>query len=152
MNQVRFQIGVPRAGSAARSAEREAKFDTTPGRIVRPEAGSAARAAEQEKANGEPTAQTIAGFSLRGQNGMVTRNVPVTQGPLNRVWEEQVSPNESVAQPARPVLQQTPEPLSPEKRDSNSPQPLAGPLRLAASRFQTLVQSLFSQGDTSGKS
>jgi hypothetical protein len=152
MNQVRFQIGVPRVGSAARTAENEAKFDSTSGRIVRPEAGSAARAAEEEKkANGVQPAQTIAGFSLRGQNGMVTRNVSVTQGSLNK-GGEQASPNEVAAQPARPAQPQSPEPLSSERRDSNPQQPLAGPLRLAASRFQTLVQSLFSPGDTAGKS
>jgi hypothetical protein len=152
MNQVRFQIGVPRAGSAARIAENESsRIDSTSGPFIRPEAGSAARAAEQEKASGSQTAPTIAGFSLRGQNGMVTRNVSVTQGSLNRVWEKE-SPNETVAQPAPPALQQTPEPLPSESRGSNSQQPLAGPLRLAASRFQTLVQSLFSSSDTTGKS
>jgi hypothetical protein len=151
MNQVRFQIGVPRVGSAARKAEQEANFDATSGPFVRPEAGSAARAAEEEKAAGGRTAQTVAGFSLRGQNGTVTRNVPVTQNSLNRAGE-QASPNEAVAQPAPPVLQQAPETLSSESRGSNSEQPLAGPLRLAASRFQTLVQSLFPPGDTAGKS
>ena len=151
MNQVRFQIGVPRVGSAARNAEQEASLDPASRQFVRPEAGSAARAAEEEKAAGGRTTQTVAGFSLRGQNGTVTRNVPVTQNSLNGAGE-QASPNEAVAQPVRSVLHQTPETLSSASRGGNSEQPLAGPLRLAASRFQTLVQSLFPPGDTTGKS
>ena len=151
MNQVRFQIGVPRVGSAARNAEQEANLDATSRQFVRPEAGSAARAAEEEKAAGGGTTQTVTGFSLRGQNGTVTRNVPVTQNSLNGAGE-QASPNEAVAQPVRSVLHQTPETLSSASRGGNSEQPLAGPLRLAASRFQTLVQSLFPPSDTAGKS
>ena len=152
MNQVRFQIGVPRVGSAARNAEDENSLDTTSGRLVLPEAGSAARAAEAEKAAGGYLGPTVAGFSLRGQNGTVTRNTSVTQGALNSAGGP-VSPVEAVARPEPPAAQHNMSELLPsERRGSNPEQSRAGPLHLAASRFQTLVQSLFSSGDTTGKS
>ena len=151
MNQVRFQIGVPRVGSAARNAEDENSLDTTSGRLVLPEAGSAARAAEAEKAAGGYLGPTVAGFSLRGQNGAVTRNTSVTRGVLNSAG----APAPLADAPARPELsaaQCMPEMLPSEKRGSNPEQSRAGPLNLAASRLQTLVQSLFSSGDTTDKS
>ena len=151
MNQVRFQIGVPRVGSAARNAEDENSLDTTSGRLVLPEAGSAARAAEAEKAAGGYLGPTVAGFSLRGQNGTVTRNTSVTQGALNSTGGP-TPPGEVVARPELSAAQRMPEMPPSEKRGSNSEQSRAGPLHLAASRFQTLVQSLFSPGDTTGKS
>jgi hypothetical protein len=150
MNQVRFQIGVPRAGSAAHRAEQE-DLGTNPGRLVRPVAGSAAKAAEDEKAANGRTAQTGAGFSLRGQNGTVVRNAAVTPAALNHRAGVQTPPVEALAQPARPASQQASETLPSNPRGSNAESPLAGPLQLAASRFQTLVQSLFSPGDKTGK-
>jgi hypothetical protein len=150
MGQIRFQIGVPRAGSAARSAEREEEVNPV-GRLNLPRAGSAARAAEAEKAVSASVSRPQAGFSLRGQNGVVTRNTPVTSAAFNSAGT-QVAP--LAARPPHdgpaPSSVSTPEPA--KSSSVASAQSTAGPLQLATSRFQALVRSLFTSSETSSKS
>jgi len=149
MGQIRFQIGVPRAGSAARSEEQE-KDITQAGRLVLPRAGSAARIAEEEKAASDPVSRPQAGFSLRGHNGTVTRNTSVTSTTFNSVGPQATPPGATVPHDA-PVPPSVSTPLAESRSDASAPSS-AGPLQLAASRFQTLVRSLFTSSETSGKS
>jgi hypothetical protein len=150
MGQIRFQIGVPRAGSAARNSEQEEAI-TSVERLALPRAGSAARAAEEEKAASGPISRPQAGFSLRGQNGIVTRNNPVTSATFNSAGQ-QVTPLGTRLPHDAPVPPSVSTPELAKSNGGTSAQSAAGPLQLAASRFQTLVRSLFTSSETSGKS
>ena len=150
MGQVNFRIGVPRAGSAAHSVEQEERVANV-GRLALPKAGSSARAAEEEKSENGPGIRPQAGFSLRGQNGVVTRNATVTSAAFNSTGTHVSPSGATVPQDAPPPQSVTAPPLAAGRSDVSA-QPPAGPLQLAASRFQTLVRSLFTSSETSGKS
>lgn len=146
MKELRFRVGVPRAGSAARTAEQD---DTGSGRIVRPQAGSAARAAEAEKALGS---KSIAGFSLRAREGVVGRQTHLIQAESNRVSGVGALRESASFLPngAERVAQNDARVVAPSAAEHQSQSP-AGPLPIAG-RLQALVRSLFAEGDTPGKS
>lgn len=151
MGQINFQIGIPRAGSAARNAEEEERIAPTVGRIALPRAGSAARSVEEEKAvNGSET-RPHASFSLRAQNGVITRNRPVTSTEFNPSGVQTAPPEAPVPHDAPTSPSVSTSPLETGRGDVSAQSP-AGPLQLAASRFQALVRSLFTSSEASGKS
>ena len=88
MGQVRFQIGVPRAGSAARVAE-----GTEPlARMPLPQAGAAARDTEQRKKLEGETGAAKPVIALRGTGGrvvsmeeMIAASRPAGAAPM--VWQ-----------------------------------------------------------------
>lgn len=151
MGQIKFQIGVPRAGSAARNAEQGEKDAPAGRQIALPRAGSSARASEEEKAANGPTLRPQAGFSLRAQNGVISRNPAVTSTAFNSSGAHAAPHGASVLHDA-PTPQNVPVPPLETGHGDVSAQPPAGPLQLAASRFQALVRSLFTSSETSGKS
>ena len=151
MGQINFQIGIPRPGSAARNAEEGEQIAPAEGRIALPRAGSAARFAEQERAANGSGIRPHAGFSLRAQNGVITRNRPVTSSESNSSGVR-TAPHETTAPhdaPTSPSVSTSR--LEAESGDVPAQSP-AGPLQLAASRFQALVRSLFTSSEASGKS
>jgi hypothetical protein len=73
MNDLRFRINVPRAGSAARLSEEENALQPGPRtHILRPRAGSSALESETRKRE-EDRLQGTAGFTMRAQNGRIVR-------------------------------------------------------------------------------
>lgn len=151
MGQINFQIGIPRAGSAARHAEEEERIAPTVGRIALPKAGSAARSVEEEKAADGSGVRPHAGFSLRAQNGVVTRNRPVTSTEFNSSGVH-TAPSEAPVLHDAPTSSSVSTPPLEAGRGDVSAQSPARPLQLAASRFQALVRSLFTSSEASGKS
>jgi hypothetical protein len=144
MGQIRFQIGIPRAGSSALGAEQEQQA----ARFALPRAGSAAKMAEDEKVAQGEGMRPQAGFSLRGQNGVVTRNAPVTPTISNWAGVHETLPGAEVHNHA-------PAPNTALAQPSTMPcddvvQPPDGPMQVAASRFQALIRSLFGSDKTTG--
>lgn len=158
MNQLRFQIGVPKAGSAAREAENSA--DAPPGSI-RPRAGSAARDAEERKRAEPVTTQRAAAVGMRAQGGRVvtaeemraasakpSAAPQVSHDQKKAVVVERLAPAEgSIAADAATFPSSTAVPEQVVEESASS-----GALQTAAVRIKSLVQSLFSSGDSSSTS
>lgn len=158
MNQLRFQIGVPKAGSAAREAENSAG---APLGSTRPCAGSAARDAEERKRAEPVISQRGAAVGMRAQGGRVVTAEEMRAASARTSAAPQVSHEqkkavvvERLASAGDPVAAQSaafasstavPEQVVEENASS-------GPLQTAAVRIKSLVQSLFSSGDSSSKS
>ncbi|WP_419805294.1 hypothetical protein [Terriglobus sp.] len=151
MAQVRFRIGVPGAGSAARDAE--SARDSF--RTLRPEAGSAARQAEEERRNADIPA-------MRRMNSTTIR----MQTPSQRPAEWMKSASESAeAQPrkaengasAASNLPSSPVPSMSAEKPAAALAPAgtlsgaepthnsleASPLQTAAAKFRSLFRSVF---------
>ncbi len=130
MGQIRFEVGIPKAGSAARSAEQEPRS-----RSLSSLAGSAARAEEETKRTaGSSGFQGAPKISMRATGGKVF------QPPAEHesVAELPSLPIDVVAarQAMLPVSQVSA--ITPAE-ESNQP----GALQTAMSRVHSLVQSLF---------
>ena len=173
MGQVRFKIGIPGVGAAARAAEGQPSVAP----LDLPKGGSAARAAEERNRAGRkstgsadsPSARTIANISLRGQNGQVSQRLMPTSTPSSRstafhqAVHDLTGPHEPAADEMGKALPGAPHTnLSSHSVSSSVPATSAGdsstvdlspgPLQTTAVRFQTLLRSLFSSGDAAGKS
>lgn len=159
MNQLRFNIGVPRGGSAARIAEEAA--EPTP-RSVRPLAGSAARDAEERK-RVDVLAPRFAAIRLRAQGARVAewedihRESDVVRFSGEASHQAQTVSVERAGQ-VRPDLPPnrtsdatfSPSTAVPEQVVEESAS--SRPLQTAAVSIKSLVQSLFSLGVSSSKS
>lgn len=134
MNGIRFQVGTPRAGSAARIAEQDRQS-----RGIGTFAGSAARAVEAAKraegASGFTGARTIGMRATGGKafSPEAAPTVPPASVPLQAVAQE------SSTGPMLPVAQ-----VSAKNQAEEISQP--GALQTAVSRVQSLVRSLFPGG------
>lgn len=153
MSQIRFNIGVPRGGSAARIAE---EGDPQPRRSLGPQAGSAAREAEERKrAEGGSSPRAFA-IGLRAQGarmaaveGSVDSTEPLSQpavAPTGTLIERHTFAGTDaryVHAGSTPAIA----PTSAEQVTAHeiTPPPVTG----AASRIKSLVQSLFSSGASS---
>ncbi len=127
MGQVRFQIGVPKAGSAARSAESEPRT-----RSLSSLAGSAARAAEAARRTQASTFSGAPTISMRAVGGVVQ--------PPQQVQASNVSTGAVPAQvPTSATEPNTQASAATQAEDSSQ----SGQLQTAASRIHSLVQSLF---------
>lgn len=158
MNQLRLQIGVPKAGSAAREAENSAG---APLGSIRPRAGSAARDAEERRRAEPAVTQRGAEVGMRAQGGRVVTAEEMRAASARPSAAPQVSHEqkkavvvERLAPAGSPVavhaatfpsFTAVPEQVVEESASS-------GPLQTAAVRIKSLVQSLFSSGDSSSKS
>ncbi len=153
MPQLRFNIGVPRAGSAAREAEsgREGV------RSLRPEAGSAARQAEQERRDAERWYQEdapkrVGPTTIRMQTPRrraAEENTSLTENPRREAREGVRVPS---GQPVAPLLatpvQEMPNTVaSPAGLPAGAvPTPTSthlAPLQTAAAKFRSLFRSVF---------
>ena len=160
MSQIRFNIGVPRGGSAARIAEDGSQEST---RSIRPQAGSAARAAEERnraESSAGPRAFSI-GMRARGarasvppgaSGGAAASSTTVEPRASETVSRQSAGPVSSVYVHAGSSTTTAPStaPLSAEQADeafASSRPPIK-----AASRVKSLVQALFSSGSAPGKS
>lgn len=169
MSQVRFKIGIPRVGSAARAAEGESSIAP----LNLPSGGSAARSAEDRKkaeSTNEPGARILANISLRGQNGGVSQRPATT--PLStskstaygQAIRAAMAPSEDLPgndSPALPEANRTKSnlptlvPASPPTTSADGTTSVTsspGVLQTTAVRFQSLLRSLFFSGDAAGKS
>ncbi len=146
MSQIRFNIGVPRGGSAARSVE-----DGSEARVqsVRPQGGSAARAAEERnRLDGVPARRGVS-IGLRAQGGRsaedVTGTARATPATATVVRREPLSVppmiSGSQALPAAPLSADAPA----EEHVSFQPP------QTVVARLQSLAKSLFSPGGSSTK-
>ena len=158
MNQLRFQIGIPKAGSAAREAENSAD---APLGSIRPRAGSAARDAEERKRAEPLRTQRGAAVGMRAPGGRVVTAEEMRAASGRPPAAPQVSHEEKAAvaverlapagimvagnQTAFTSFTAVPEQVVEENASS-------GPLQTAAVRIKSLVQSLFSSDDSSSKS
>lgn len=130
MGQIRFQVGIPKAGSAARSAEQEPRS-----RSLSSLAGSAARVAEEAKRTaGSSGFQGAPTISMRAAGGKVF------QPPAERESVAAASslPIDVVAAPQAMMPVSEVSAITPAE-ESNQP----GALQTAVSRVHSLVQSLF---------
>ncbi|MGI4854065.1 MAG: hypothetical protein ACRYF4_08500 [Janthinobacterium lividum] len=157
MNQLRFQIGVPKAGSAAREAENSAD---APLGSIRPRAGSAARDAEERKRAEPLQTQRGASVGMRAQGGRVVTAEEMRAASGRPPAAPQVSPEEKKAvvfERLAPTgtsvpgtqMVSTSSIAIPEQVEENAS---SGSLQTAAVRIKSLVQSLFSSGDSSSSS
>ena len=146
MSQIRFNIGVPRGGSAARSAE-----DGSGRRplSVRPQGGSAARMAEERnRLEAVPARQSVS-IGLRAKGGRAASDVTpsgtetVASATVTRRRSES-APQTISSGPQPPVVPRSAESIA---EQSASSQP---PITVAA-RIQSLAKSLFLPGGSSTK-
>ncbi|MGI4758513.1 MAG: hypothetical protein ACRYGF_16885 [Janthinobacterium lividum] len=159
MNQVRFNIGLPKGGSAARIGEDAAGQGL---RSVHPEGGSAARQAEERRRAETVPVQRGASLGMRAQGGRVVtaeemraassapRPEPLASSHGMKVvgTEHPVHASSmAVSAPESAPLTLTTSVLEPTEEIASS-----GPLQTAAVRIKSLVQSLFSSGGSSSKS
>ena len=149
MNQIRFNIGVPKAGSAARIAEDAAE---SPSRSMLPRAGSAARDAEErKKAEGVPTRRSV-GYSMRATGGRVAGQATPTKAVIST--EPVMERSQTISKLSVSNMEQsnisTISPLLSERSESGNVS--AGPLQTAVTRFKSLFESLFPAGGSSTKS
>ncbi len=131
MNSIRVSVGVPKAGSAARSAEGET-FDRRSASF----AGSAARAAEEAKRQSGSGQWSAPPISMRAQGGKITRQ------PVVRAVTEMAEPTLSPA-----VAECSKESAVAATATSTEEHVLPGLLQHAAARVQLLARSLFRSGD-----
>ena len=150
MNQVRFSIGVPKAGSAAREAEHAAK---SPLRSIVPRAGSAARDAEARNKLEATHLQRSASISMRASGGRVVE--PVAQvhpstGKADTGVELSAAgsglPLSIASNRNGPVVAAAPSGFSVPDGSSS------GSLHTAAGHLKSLVRSLFFPGASSNES
>lgn len=164
LNQVRFNIGVPKSGSAARLAEESAG---SPLGTVRPRAGSAARDAEERKRMEPGATHRGAAIGLRAQGGRAVTAEEMraasarpwaTSQPVTDVPQAVIEHIDSLGQHPVPVAANrttyisaagvSEQGISKQVVGENAS---SGPLQTAAVRIKSLVQSLFSLGDSSSK-
>jgi hypothetical protein len=150
MNQIRFTIGVPKAGSAARIAEEPSD---SPTRSILPRAGSSARDAEERKRLEGTPVRRSASISMRASGGRVAEPVAQTTTLADKagvtVARSQANgnlPSSLLNNSSRPVVAAAP------PGQSVADGPPTGPLQTAAVRLKSLVQSLFLPGAPSNES
>ncbi len=153
MAQLRFNIGVPGAGSAAREAESARETFRSP----RPEAGSAARHAEEERRQAHSSGLRGAGVTTIRLGTAPQRN-GVADHSLTSAAKQDGSPGQGVIPPGLP----DPDPLllpSEERRPASiltGPDTSAAvvstrtptafnPLQTAAVKFRSLFRSIRSR-------
>lgn len=162
MSQIRFNLGVPRGGSAARIAE----DDAVPTRSIRPQAGSAARDAEERKrvegvsgprafsiglrAQGAAVPSSAVGTSATVDGTATNREAAVLQLGTVTVRRQSAVPVDSVFvhTGSSSVALPNAAPLSAKQADEASVPSM--PPVTAVSRVKSLVQSLFSSGSSTG--
>ena len=137
MPQIRFQVGVPRAGSAARSAEDVLPVQSSLGSF----AGSAARAAEAARQARYNNVTATPAIRMRAQGGQVS-NQSAAQ-ILTSQYAKQVDAMTAPSFASLPAFPSTAvRTVQPVEGEVSS-----GVLQIAAIRVQTLLRSLFSSGD-----
>jgi hypothetical protein len=149
MNQIRFNIGVPKAGSAARIAEHSSE---SPANSILPRAGSAARDAEErKKLEGTPVKRS-ASISMRASGGL-TQPVAQTSTPAVKAG---ITVERSQAGAGLPSSFRNksngPLVVAAVLEQSVADGPPSGSLHIAAIRLKSLVRSLFPPGAPSNES
>ncbi len=153
MNQLRFSIGVPRPGSAARTAEDAADAADAPLHSIRPRAGSAARDAEERKRAEGVRPMQRGSIVLRAHGTPFPETAPIA-GPANLTGPQPHVVVERLH--GGPMLSPAPSPapgshgLS-QTGQEDAPKMLHGPLQTAVGQIRSLVQSLFATGSSSSK-
>ena len=150
MNQIRFTIGVPKAGSAARIAEQSSE---SPTRSILPRAGSSARDAEERKKLGGTPARRSASISMRASGGRVAESVAHADTPavtagitVERSQADASLPSSFPSNSNGPVVAAA---LAGQSVNDGPP---SGSLQTAAVRLKSLVRSLFLPGAPSNES
>ena len=153
MNNIRFSIGVPGAGSAARIAE-DAAGSSLQSRL--PRAGSAARNAEERKQSEGITMRRSAAISMRATGGRVPEQAAGTSSSDLSSEERNVVTQRSQAGITFPsssvsnLNASAPASFHNGGTGTQDSSPLPQPS--AAVRLKSLVKSLFSPGDSPNKS
>ena len=151
MAQMRFNIGVPAAGSAARAAESERESF----RSLRPAAGSAARQAEEERREAERSGLRRAGFTTirietpPHRNAEAVRATPISTDPVRSgVAQDALAPGVPASNQLSMQAEKIPASATAGTGSPSSVAPLltslqSNPLQTAAAKFKSLFRSVF---------
>ena len=157
MSQIRFSIGVPRAGSAARLAEQGPK----PASLL-PRAACAAADAEQQRAFAPVPVQKPTTTGMRAAGGRVVTAAEMQAAELRARTGMPIDSSLASAEVGRGYGHAMAGKVSPEQQQAfvstaTVPEQVVkestlSPLEVAAGQIKSLVQSLFSSGVSSSKS
>lgn len=146
MAQVRFQIGVLGAGSAARDAEASREHFSS----LRPEAGSAARSAEEERraiAAGATPQRRMATIRVQGRTSQTSAPSVQNTGEMvktaSQIEESSISGAATAPYPDRAT--QTGKTAAPASGRDYDALPHPTPLQTAAAKVRSLFRSVFSE-------
>lgn len=146
MAQLRFHIGVPQAGSAAREAEASPERF----RSLRPQAGSAARQAEEERRqralDGTTRPLHTTTLHMRGASQGESATISSAFSAADP-RPAQTAAESAAALPSLDPAEQTTAgaitaPATPDNVTASQTSPESGPLQTAAAKFKTLFRSL----------
>ena len=150
MSNVRFQIGIPRAGSAARISEEEGWRPSS----IKPVAGSAARDAEERKRAEGSMPKRATAVAMRASGGVPFRvdeqGVPIPDASTMK--EPRISSEITGADRITNSYKVSSDAVAPLatslERNSSTKDPVRpGALQSAAARIQSLTRSLFFRDD-----